>query len=285
MTRADLHLHSNQSDGVLSPEQLAEEAQRAGLTLMAITDHDTFAGSDALRAKGSPLPLIAGVELSLCDLEGLHLLAYGTAEGGPLRRRVAELAEARDSRGRRIVERLAELGFPLDWQDVARRARGTVGRPHIARAMVHAGYAESMQEAFARFLGHDAPAYIPSSRMDMDEALGLIRSAGFVPVLAHPYELKLPEEQLFPLIARWREKGLAGVEVYHPSARRFGFGGLRSMAARLGLLVTGGSDFHQEHDKHGSIGCMSESWTDVEADLARLEAALAQAEKDARPAQ
>ena len=278
MTRADLHLHSNHSDGVLTPEQLAEEAQRAGLTLMAITDHDTFAGSDALREKGAPLPLLAGVELSLRDMEGLHLLAYGTAEGTALRRRVRELAAARDSRGRRIVEKLEGLGFPLDWQDVARRAKGTVGRPHIARAMVHAGYAASMQEAFERFLGHDAPAYIPSSRMDMDEALRLIREAGFVPVLAHPYELKLPEEQLFPLIARWREKGLAGVEVYHPSARRFGFAGLRSMAKRLELLVTGGSDFHQEHDKHGSIGCMSGSWTEAETDIARLQAALAQAE-------
>lgn len=274
----DLHLHSTYSDGVLSPELLAYEAGLAGVNVMAVTDHDTFAGSDALRAMEQPIPVIAGVELSIRDMHSLHLLGYGTARGDELRSRVLDLADKRVERARSMLDKLAQLGMPLDWRVLERKYSGTVGRPHIARAMVHEGYVGSMQEAFERYLGHDKPAYVPGERLNMEEALGLMRRSGFVPVLAHPYELNQPNELLVALVEKWQRQGLMGMEVYHPSARGKGFEQLDRMARRMGLLVTGGSDFHQENDKHGRIGSMCRDWQRSDDDMQALLNAL-EAEK------
>lgn len=274
MIRPDLHMHSSFSDGVLTPQLLAEEACRAGVTMMSITDHDTFEGSDQLRGAATPIPVIPGVELSLNDMRCLHLLAYGLTDAPELRCIVRQLADQRVARAGQILERLAALGMPLDWKQLQRKYRGTVGRPHIARAMVHAGYVKCMQEAFDRYLGHDKPAYVPSKRLSMEEALPLLTRNGFLPVLAHPYELKLEEPLLYALLDKWRGMGLCGVEVYHPSAAGHGYAPLERMTRRMGLLVTGGSDFHQENDRHGRIGCTCDSWTTAQQDLERLMQAL-----------
>lgn len=274
----DLHMHSTFSDGVLSPELLAYEAGLAGVNIMAVTDHDTFAGSDSLRKLEQPITVIAGVELSIRDMHGLHLLGYGTARGDELRSRVCELAAKRVERARRMLDKLAEMGMPLEWKVLERKYSGTVGRPHIARAMVHAGYAGSMQEAFERYLGHNRPAYVPGERLGMQEALELMRRSGFVPVLAHPYELEQSNELLISLVKKWQDQGLMGMEVYHPSARGRGFEPLDRMARRMGLLVTGGSDFHQDNDKHGRIGSMCREWQRSDDDMQALLDSL-QAEK------
>lgn len=274
MNRPDLHLHSNFSDGVLSPELLMHEAGLAGITLAAITDHDSFAGSDALQALDQPIETIPGVELSISDMPGLHLLGYGLTEGRELRGAVADLAEKRVARAREMLRLLREQGIRLDWQVLARKYRGTVGRPHIARALVHDGHVGSMQEAFDRYLGHGKPAYVAGERLAMRDALALMRRSGFVPVLAHPYELGKDDVTLLALLRSWQEQGLMGVEVYHPSAARYGFERLDHMARRLGLLVTGGSDFHQDDDKHGSIGCMIPVWQRLDEDVDALMTAL-----------
>lgn len=268
--KPDLHMHSTLSDGVLSPESLVDEAVSAGVTIMAITDHDTFAGSDLLRGIATAIPVIPGVELSMRDMHGLHLLGYGRTEARPLRETVERLAQQRVERAREMLRKLSALGMPLEWKALERKYRGTVGRPHIARAMVHAGYVSRMQEAFDLYLGHDKPAYVPGERLSMEEALPLMRENGFVPVLAHPYELQLPEEQLLPLLDKWQAQGLMGVEVYHPSARSHGFEALDRMARRRGLLVTGGSDFHQENDKHGRIGSTAAFWARAQEDVNAL---------------
>lgn len=271
----DLHTHSTSSDGVLSPELLVHEAARLGINIIALTDHDTFEGSDLLRQTEQPIRVLPGVELSMRDMHGLHLLGYGYTEAKELREVVQTLAEKRVDRARMILERLKEQGMPLDWQTLQRKCQGTVGRPHIARAMVHAGYVASMQEAFERYLAHGKPAYVPSERMSMSEALPLMRRNGFVPVLAHPCELNQSNEALITLLEHWKEQGLMGVEVYHPSARNHGMEQLDRMSRRMGLLVTGGSDFHQENDRHGRIGCMNRDWLrandDIEALLDALE--------------
>lgn len=242
-----------------------------GLDWMAITDHDTFAGSDALAASGSlPVPLIRGVELSLRNMEGLHLLAYGTAEGEPLRSAVRSLAEQRKGRAAAMVERLKAIGFELDMDEIREQTRDAVGRPHIARAMVRKGYAASLEDAFARYLNPGRPGYVAAMRMNMEEALRAVLASGFVPVLAHPCELELPMEQLRALLTRWQAMGLMGVEVYHPSARRIGCEALERLVRPMGFLVTGGSDFHQEHDKHGSIGCMIPQWSRSAEDISAL---------------
>lgn len=274
MTRPDLHLHSTFSDGVMVPELLLHEAVQAGVTVMAVTDHDTFAGSDALLGTDTPIPVIPGVELSISDMHGLHLLGYGYARGEELRRTVEALAQKRVERARRMLERLAEMGMPLDWRVLERKYRGTVGRPHIARAMVHARYVSRMQEAFDKYLGHGRPAYVPSERLGMAEALELLRRNGFVPVLAHPWELGLNAEQLVPLIDKWQAQGLLGLEVYHPSAESHGWHTLENIARRRGLLVTGGSDFHQENDRHGRIGATAPFWARAEEDMEALRDAL-----------
>jgi len=273
-TKADLHIHSTASDGVLTPNELAAACLQSGITLMAITDHDTFAGSDRLCASDPDIPVIPGVELSMRDLHGLHLLGYGLSPALELRERVAGLASRRDDRARAMLDRLAALGMPLDWESLRRRYTGSLGRPHIARAMVRAGYVDNMQEAFERYLGHDKPAYVAGERMCMEEALPLLRRNGFVPVLAHPCELRMEEQLLIPLIEKWQSLGLMGVEVYHPSAAALGYTTLDRIARRMGLLVTGGSDFHQANDKHGRLGCMLDAWQSCHEDTEALREAL-----------
>lgn len=274
MIRPDLHMHSTYSDGVLSPQSLVEEAVRAGVTMMAITDHDTLNGCDTLLGQTTPIPVIPGVELSINDMRCLHLLGYGLTESTKLRQAVQDLANKRLARALRMLEKLEAMGMPLDWKSLERRYRGTVGRPHIASAMVHEGYVSNMQEAFARYIGHDKPAYVPGERLCMRDALQLLRSSGYVPVLAHPYELQLEEHQLIPLLEQWQSQGLMGMEVYHPSAASHGYTALDHMARRMGLLVTGGSDFHQECDKHGRIGCTIDTWRTATEDAEALLDAL-----------
>ncbi|MBQ8161380.1 MAG: PHP domain-containing protein [Clostridia bacterium] len=277
MMRADFHMHSTASDGVMSPELLVWEARQAGVQWMAITDHDTFYGTDSLREEDKVIPVLPGVELSLRDMPGLHLLAYGTAPAPALRRAVEDLEEKRVVRAREMARKLEALGMPLDFPALIKKRRreggshATIGRPHLARALVRAGYVKNMQAAFEQFLGEHGPAYVPCERLSMEEALPLILKSGFVPVIAHPRELKLPDEQLLSLIKKWQGLGLMGLEVYHPSAAAGGFDGLEHMARTLGLLVTGGSDFHMPHDgKHGLIGAMSDEWAGIEADVTCL---------------
>ncbi|MGN1019206.1 MAG: PHP domain-containing protein [Aristaeellaceae bacterium] len=268
MTRPDLHMHTSFSDGVLTPAQLVEKAAALGVSVMAVTDHDTFRGADSLRGMQLPIPVLPGIELSLKGMRNLHLLGYGTGEARTLRRTVDDLALKRESRAARMLEKLAGLGKPLAADSLIHA--GTVGRMHIARAMVAAGYVATTQEAFDRYLREGCPAYVPGERLSMEEALAVMRRDGFVPVLAHPTLLGLDDMTLRTLLAAWQKQGLMGVEVYHPSRAGRGFDALAGMARRMGLLVTGGSDFHQEGDSHGLPGCTADAWPDADRDVQAL---------------
>ena len=272
MTKPDLHMHTSFSDGVLSPAQLVEKAASLGVTVMAVTDHDTFRGADSLRGMQLPIPVIPGVELSLRGMRNLHLLGYGRGEAGELRQTVADLARKREARAVAMLEKLAALGMPLQAEGLAHE--GTVGRAHIARAMVAAGYVATVQEAFDRYLSEGCPAYVPGERLSMEEALPLLRRSGFVPVLAHPTLLGVDDMTLRTLLGSWQRLGLMGVEVYHPSRAGRGFDALARMARRMGLLVTGGSDFHQEGDSHGLPGCTADHWPHADMDVQALEQAM-----------
>lgn len=274
MNKPDLHTHSTSSDGVLSPWELVCTAAEVGVTTLAITDHDTFDGVDSLRGRELPVEVIAGVELSLRDMHGLHLLGYGTCAAPELREAVQTLADKRRSRARQMVDKLAGLGMPMDDDELWGRCGGTIGRLHIARAMVAKGYTATIQEAFERWIGHDGPAYVAGERLSMAEALSLMQRGGFVPVLAHPAELGKDDMTLRALLESWQKQGLMGVEVYHPSQRGRGFAALDATARRMGLLVTGGSDFHAAGDKHGALGCMADMWSRRDEDLAALKAAM-----------
>lgn len=273
MMKPDLHTHSTYSDGVLSPALLVERAASMGVTVMAITDHDTFEGVDTLKGIGTAIPVIPGVELSLRDMHGLHLLGYGLTAAPELRRTVADLAAKRLTRAQTMVSRLASLGMPLDWTAMTDGYSGTLGRAHIAQALVEQGYVPTLQEAFDKYLGEGKPAYAAGQRLSMAEALPLMRRSGFVPVLAHPALLGKDDLILRTLLAHWQTQGLMGVEVYHPTLLGR-TAPLERMVRSMGLLVCGGSDFHKDGDGHGAPGCICNEWTDAHQDMERLMDAL-----------
>ena len=272
--KPDLHMHTTASDGVLSPRELVDFAVSRGVTMMAITDHDTFEGTDTLRDMQLPLRLIPGVELSLRDMPHLHLLGYGLGEAPALREATATLKENRAHRADRIIDRLEEHGMPIDRERLHSRVQGTIGRPHIAQAMMERGYVASIHEAFARFIGDDCPCYVPGERFSMAEALQLMRDGGFVPVLAHPLSLEVEESKLYTLVRHWQDQGLMGMEVYHPSAMGGEYAALERMARRRGLVVTGGSDFHRVNDSHADVGSTAILWRHAEEDVDALNHAL-----------
>ncbi|MBQ7845344.1 MAG: PHP domain-containing protein [Clostridia bacterium] len=271
--RPDLHMHSTYSDGVLAPALLVERAASTGVTAMAITDHDTFEGVDTLQGVSTAIPVIPGVELSLKDMHGLHLLGYGLTAAPELRRTVADLAAKRLTRAQTMVSRLASMGMPLNWHAMTAGYSGTLGRAHIARALLEQGYVLSLQEAFDKYLGEGKPAYAAGERLSMAEALPLMRRSGFVPVLAHPALLGKDDLTLRTLIAHWQSQGLMGVEVYHPTLLGR-TAALERMVRSMGLLVTGGSDFHKDGDGHGAPGCICQEWAEAPQDMARLMDAL-----------
>ena len=244
--RVDLHAHTTFSDGLLSPEALVARAVDKRLAALAITDHDTVEALERARAAaGSHLELVSGIEMSTA-FEGadLHILGYYlNPDHGPLRERLVTFQAERRERALAIVDRLRALGAPVDLDEVLELAGpGVVGRPHVAEALIRAGLVNDFDEAFERYLGVQAPAYVPRPAFSPAEAIALIHAADGVSVLAHPGS-QMPDG----VIERLHAVGLRGIEVWHPAhggstVRRY-----QALAQRLGMLVTGGSDFHSEH--------------------------------------
>ena len=275
----DLHLHTRASDGVLTPMTLAEKAASMGISIMAITDHDTFDGVAELHGKALPLRVLQGVELSLSDRKNMHLLGYGLREETLLHDAVKQLAVARVDRAKKMLALLRKNGMPLEEDALFAQCGSTVGRPHIARMLVERGYVHSVTEAFQRYLGDGCRCYVAGERLCLKEALTLMRRSGFVPVMAHPRLMGLGDAALNMLLPVWRDQGLLGVEVYHPSAESKGYAPLDHMARRNGLLVTGGSDFHGEGDGHGLPGCTDGAWANAQTDFTQLETTMQQEAK------
>lgn len=280
--KADLHMHSTASDGVYAPDALMELAARLGCTHVALTDHDSMAGILSARqaAKRLGMQMIPGVELSCGAQKEIHVLGYGCdPEDAALRafceRRVAQ----REERAEAMVQRLCELGKPIEMRRVRELARGAIARPHIARALLEAGHVTSVSDAFDRFLKPGKPAYLPKEDVKVAEAVRLIAQAGGVAVLAHPMELKMGETQLQSLIGEWKAQGLSGVEAYHPSAQSNHAAFLMRMARREGMLVTGGSDFHGEAVRRTAIGEGLDRWKTMENDVQALMARIRSAKQ------
>lgn len=249
--RIDLHTHSTCSDGTQSPAALVADARPAGLDALALTDHDTMAGwaSAAATATELGITLVPGVEIS-CERAGrsVHLLGYLVDPAdGPL---TAELARARDSRATRLARMVALLaadGIPVTYAAVLAHVPpgATPGRPHIADALVTAGVVASRDEAFARWLHDDSPYYVRHYAPDPLRAVALVRAAGGVAVLAHPYAVARGAGTLSDeAIGALADAGLAGIEADHPDHDGPARQRARDLAARLGLLVTGSSDYH-----------------------------------------
>jgi predicted metal-dependent phosphoesterase TrpH len=243
----DLHLHTTASDGRCSPVELVERAARAGLTTLAVTDHDTTAAMQDVEqlAAQRGIEAIAGIEITALDQgRDLHVLGYffdPTYE--PLDRFLGEQRAARLARAQAIGDRLASLGMPVDLTPVLTRAaadsRRSIGRPLIARALVEAGYVVDTQEAFNRWLGADSPAFVPRSGAPPEAVVAIIHEAGGIASLAHPGKLRRE-----PHIAALADAGLDAVEVFHPDHDAALVERYLGVARAFGLLVTGGSDFH-----------------------------------------
>ncbi|MFI7648829.1 PHP domain-containing protein [Micromonospora sp. NPDC049460] len=252
--RIDLHTHSTASDGTLGPAELVRAAAESGLDVVAITDHDTTAGWEpALRALPAGLSLVRGAEIS-CRWYGeepavpLHLLAYLFDPDAP--ELVAELARvraAREERGERIVALLRADGIDVNWPEIlAGAAGGSVGRPHIAQALIRAGLVATTTEAFGPdWLGERYR--LPKEDIDVFHAVRLVRAAGGVPVFAHPRATRRGRIVPDALIADLAAVGLAGLEADHEDHSPAERAHVRALAGELGLLVTGSSDFHGTH--------------------------------------
>lgn len=244
--KADFHCHSTASDGRLTPTQLVDLAARNGVRIFALTDHDSTEGIEEARAAASKYEgfvLIPGVELST-DIEGdeVHVLGYFRDIDNPgLQAELARFREGRFARGRAMVERLNELGKPVSWERVqAIAGEASIGRPHIALAMVEAGHVESVQQAFDRYLGRDGPAYVEREKMTPVQAVQTLRRFGSPAVLAHPSFMKDPEAILAMLVPH----GLSAMEVYYKDYDEELRARLLQLAQRYNVLPLGGSDFH-----------------------------------------
>jgi hypothetical protein len=247
--RIDLHTHSSASDGTQAPAELVRAAAAAGLDVLALTDHDTTAGWDeaAAAARAAGIALVRGTEVSARSRHvSVHLLSYLQDPGyQPLADELARVVDSRVHRAERIVEALSR-DVPLTWQQVLDQAGegAVVGRPHIADALVVNGVVSDRDAAFATLLHSHGPYYVPYAAPDAVAAVELIRAAGGVPVFAHPGadgRGRIVDDAVFDELA---EAGLAGLEVFHRDNDEAQRARLSAIAERLGLLVTGSSDYH-----------------------------------------
>lgn len=242
----DLHIHTTASDGILSPTQVVEEAKKLGLRAIAITDHDTTLGVAEAMESGKVLgvEVVPGVEINTEENgRDVHILGYIIPyQDERFEGKLKEQREARVKRIYRILEKLDSLGVHLEPEDVLSRNVGdeaSVGRPHVAQALVDKGFLETMDQAFAYFLGRHAPAYVPREGMGSTEAVSFIKSFSGIPVLAHPG--LLDRDDWIPGLV---EAGLLGLEAYYSRHGERKTQRYKDKARQFGLLVTGGSDFH-----------------------------------------
>ena len=260
MGNVDLHLHTTASDGVRTPSEIVNYAKDKGLQAIAITDHDTIEGLDEGLSEGDRIgfEVIPGVEISAEHSPGsMHLLGYLLDIHHPLLKgKLNYLQKARAERNPKIIENLNRLGVRINYEEVVKASGGgQVGRPHFAQVLLEKGYVRSFQEAFDRFLGKRAPAYVDKIRFKAKEAISFIREAGGVAVLAHPKTLGMSDFiALERIVFELMEAGLKGMEVYYPEHSSLEVAQFKALAERCGLLMTGGTDYHGIEKENLDIG-------------------------------
>jgi hypothetical protein len=244
----DLHVHSTFSDGTLSPQLLIEKAINIGLTGISLTDHDTFDGLQEtvtyIEKNSLKIDFVPGIELNTePEEEGneVHILGYyiGYNDAG-FRDRLLEIRDQRKNRAMRMVAKLNDLGFKIDFEKVVSLAGSDlIGRPHVAKAMVEAGYAENIDQVFDKYIEYGRPAYVRRYKFSPREAISLIKSSGGIAVLAHPGLIKNQA-----LVGKYLNEGIDGLEVYYPQHSLQQTENYLKLAREKKLLVTGGSDYH-----------------------------------------
>lgn len=249
----DLHTHSTASDGRLSPEELVQYAKSRGAAAIALTDHDTVEGiGRALTAgRAMALEVIPGLEISAEHPGGsMHILGYFIDQDHPfLNNELLRLQNARQERNPKIIEKLRALGLSIDFEQVQALAKGQIGRPHIAQVLLQTGAVNSMEEAFQKYLTKGAPAYVEKFRFSPPEAIHMIRQAGGIAVLAHPFTLNYHSlRDLKELVKGLKNNGLKGIEVFYSEHTPEQTGDYLNLVRELDLCPTGGSDFHGENN-------------------------------------
>ncbi|OGW85068.1 MAG: hypothetical protein A3C35_04425 [Omnitrophica bacterium RIFCSPHIGHO2_02_FULL_46_11] len=263
--RCDLHMHTVHSDGTLTPSELVQLAKKSGLACIALTDHDTLSGIEEAQAEGNRIgvEVIAGVEISvICEPGTMHILGFFVDRNSKkLKEELAEIQETRRIRNPVIIEKLQALGMDITLKEVEQESGGgQVGRPHFARALVKKGHVKNSEEAFDKYLTKGAPAYVDKRKLTSRDAIKMIEESGGVAALAHPKQLKLDHEpdQFERVIEQLKSEGMKGLEVYSSCQSKDEAARYRKTAERLGLLITGGSDFHGSNKPEVKLGWMGD---------------------------
>ncbi|HUP26869.1 MAG TPA: PHP domain-containing protein [Chloroflexia bacterium] len=257
-TRIDLHSHTTASDGALTPTELVRKAHSVGITVLAVTDHDTVSGLEEAREEAGHqgIRIVPGVEFGI-EVGGteVHMLGYLFDDKHPvLLEKLGELREGRLNRGKKMVEKLRAIGININWARVAEIAGdGSVGRPHVARALIEGGYASSIDEAFKKYISRGRPAFVERTHLTLEECIDLVHQAGGAAVLAHPTFVKEVERVLPSLV----KAGLDGIETYYGRYTDETIHWIEGLAKKYSLVTTGGSDFHGldalSHAELGSV--------------------------------
>ena len=244
--KADLHVHTTAADGILSPAEVVELAVEVGLDVIAITDHDTVSGIAAALAAARTIPsitVIPGIEISTDVPSGeVHVLGYFIDFTNPeLSTALEKLRGSRQARALKMVEKLRTLGMDIEWEQVQEIAKGdSIGRPHIAQALLARGYIDSMKVAFDKYIGRNGPAYVEREKLTPVEAVKLINGGCGLSVLAHPADI----DGLEGHVSELKATGLVGIEVYYDGYTSDKIDRLLAVAEKYGLVTTGGSDYH-----------------------------------------
>ena len=257
MKQIDLHIHTAASDGTCSPAEVVRRAHELGLSAVAITDHDTVSGCAEAAAVGQELGLeaVAGVELSSRYGKTIHILGYFVRTNSPALTRVLDgIVAERNARNRKMAAMMAADGLAVDYEEMRQRFGTSIGRPHFGEVLVELGKAESVQDAFDRYIEKGQRYYLPRKMISIERSVEVIREAGGVPVLAHPFQYRLEEPALRQLIEHCMDHGLLGLEcrysLYDEEQSRY----LLKLAKEYGLVPTGGSDFHGSNKPHIALG-------------------------------
>ncbi len=253
----DLHTHSRYSDGSDTPAEIVTKAKKIGLSAIALTDHDLLDGIDeATEIAGTDIEIVPGTELSVqWEGKGMHLLAYWVGHDSPLAGRLDGIQQGRLARNHEMVEALVGLGVDISMEELEEEAGiGVIGRPHFAAILVRKKAADSIGDAFDKYLATGRPAYRARTRVEALEAIRLARESGAVPVVAHPHTLADGADEFGHLLSRFADLGVAGVECYYVEYPQPLRENMAAAADDLGLVATGGSDYHGTYKPGIALG-------------------------------